>query len=89
MNEFLWDPSSEKDLPKSPEHTKFQNPDADLQADEVVEIPILLAGWQVWALEHEAHQRGLTAGEMVRHVLRDFIDGASVPTKGQRRAEAV
>ncbi len=43
-------------------------PDAD-----VVEVPLLLPGWQVSALEQAAHQRGLTAAEMVRGVLRDFI----------------
>ena len=40
---------------------------------DVVEIPLLLAGWQVSALETAAHDRGLTAAEMVRHVLRDFL----------------
>jgi hypothetical protein len=41
--------------------------------EEVVEVPLLLPGWQISALEKEAHDRGLTAGEMVRVVLRDFI----------------
>ena len=45
----------------------------DLPAAEVLEVPLLLAGWQVSALEKAAHQRGLTAGEMVRHLLRDFF----------------
>jgi hypothetical protein len=40
---------------------------------EVIEIPLLLPGWQASALETAAHRRGLTAAEMVRHVLRDFI----------------
>jgi hypothetical protein len=43
------------------------------QDADIVEIPLLLPGWQVSALEKEAHQRGLTAAEMVRGVLRDFI----------------
>jgi hypothetical protein len=43
------------------------------QAEEVVEVPLLLPGWQISALEKEAHHRGLTAGEMVRHLLHDFI----------------
>jgi hypothetical protein len=43
-----------------------------LEAD-VIEIPLLLAGWQVSALETAAHDRGLTAAEMVRHVLGDFL----------------
>jgi len=41
--------------------------------DEVVEVSLLLPGWQVTALESAAHERGLTAGEMVRSLVRDFI----------------
>ncbi len=41
--------------------------------EEVVEIPLLLPGWEVTILETVAHQRGLTAGAMVRHLLRDFL----------------
>jgi hypothetical protein len=52
--------------------TEFDMPEAD-----VVEIPLLLAGWQVSALETAAHDRGLTAAEMVRHVLRDFLSSTS------------
>lgn len=44
---------------------------------DVIEIPLLLAGWQVRALETAAHDRGLTAAEMVRHVLRDFLARAA------------
>jgi hypothetical protein len=40
---------------------------------DVVEIPLLLQGWQMTALETAAHDRGQTAGEMVRDVLRDFL----------------
>ena len=40
---------------------------------EVVEIPVLLPGWQATALEDAAHERGLTAGEMLRHLLADFL----------------
>jgi hypothetical protein len=53
---------------------------------EVVEVPLLLSGWQVSALERAAHKRGLTAAEMVRHLLRDFfargLPGASRPRLG-------
>jgi hypothetical protein len=44
-----------------------------LTEEEVVEIPLLLPSWQASALETAAHQRGLTAAAMVRHLLRDFI----------------
>ena len=42
---------------------------------DVVEVPLLLPGWQVAALATAAHDRGLTAGEMMRGLLNDFIDG--------------
>jgi hypothetical protein len=41
---------------------------------DVIEVPLLLPGWQVSALATAAHDQGLTAGEMVRCLLRDFID---------------
>jgi hypothetical protein len=50
--------------------------DGNPGSSEVVEIPLLLSIGQVSALERVAHQRGLTAGEMVRQVLRDFIVNA-------------
>jgi hypothetical protein len=50
--------------------------------EEVVEISILLPGWQASFLETLAHQHGLTAGAMVRHLLRDFL--AAVPASTAR-----
>ncbi len=55
----------------------------DMPETDVVEIPLLLAGWQVSALETAAHDRGLTAAEMVRHVLGDFL--ARVDHNGSAR----
>ncbi len=43
-------------------------PDSD-----VVEISLLLPGWQALELEKEAHQRGLTAAQMVRHLLGEYL----------------
>jgi hypothetical protein len=40
---------------------------------EIVEVPLLLPVWQVSALERVAHQRGLTAGQMVRQLLCDVL----------------
>src|SRR5262249_55905248 len=40
---------------------------------EVVEIPLLLSGWQAAALEKAAHHRGLTTAELVRSLLNDFF----------------
>jgi hypothetical protein len=42
---------------------------------DVVEVPLLLPGWQASILETVAHQRGLTAGAMVRHLVHDFLTG--------------
>jgi len=41
--------------------------------DGVIEIPLLLSADQASALESVAYRRGLTAGEMVRRLLNDFI----------------
>jgi hypothetical protein len=46
---------------------------------EVVELPLLLPRWQALILETLAHQRGMTAAAMVRHLLREFLDGESAP----------
>jgi hypothetical protein len=43
---------------------------------EVIEVPLLLSGWQMSALEWAAHSHGLTTGEMVRQLLRDFLAAA-------------
>ncbi len=45
----------------------------DEPGDEVLEIPLLMTGWQVTALATAAHRRGQTAGEMVRDLLREFL----------------
>jgi hypothetical protein len=64
----------------------------DLPTGDVVEVPLLLEGWQMSALERAAHTRGLTAGEMVRTLLRDFISDraparpADRPPPSQARA---
>jgi hypothetical protein len=47
--------------------------DGGLPAGEVVEISLLMPDWQVCALEAAAHRRGLTAGEMVRSLVREFL----------------
>ncbi len=43
-------------------------------ASDVEEISFLLPGWQLAILESAARERGLTSGQLVRRVLRDFID---------------
>jgi hypothetical protein len=51
----------------------IEGPCGSLLEAEVVEIPLLLPGWEASILETVAHQRGLTAGAMVRHLLHDFL----------------
>jgi hypothetical protein len=41
---------------------------------DVVEISLLLPGWQASELEREAHQRGLTTAQMVRHALCHYFE---------------
>jgi hypothetical protein len=60
---------------------------SDQHAPDVVEIPLLLPSWQVMALESAAHNAGLTAGEMVRHLLREFIARLPGQDKSLRRSE--
>jgi hypothetical protein len=45
--------------------------------EAVVEVGLLLSGQQLAALEAAAHQRGLTAGGLVRHLIREFLGAAS------------
>jgi hypothetical protein len=49
------------------------DPRAPMTEGDVVEIPLLLSGCQASILETAAHQRGLTAAVMVRHLVRDFL----------------
>lgn len=53
--------------------------DPHLEGSDVIEVSLLLAGWQMSALERAAYHRGLTAAEMVRQLLRDFIADQSAP----------
>ncbi len=39
----------------------------------VVEVPLLLPGWQVEALEAAARREGRTLAEMARRLIRDFL----------------
>lgn len=49
----------------------FPTPDG---TPDVAEISLLLPGWQLAALESAARERGLTSGQMVRRLIRDFCD---------------
>jgi hypothetical protein len=48
--------------------------------DDVVEVTLLLSAEQASELEAAAHQRGATAGELVRRLVRDFLVGQRTAT---------
>jgi hypothetical protein len=62
--------------------------DGGLPAGEVVEIPLLLPDWQVCALETAASRRGLTTGEMVRSLVREFLTRLPAPGPAERAVPA-
>jgi hypothetical protein len=41
---------------------------------EMVELALLLPSWQAAALEVAAQDQGLTAGQVLRHLVRNFCD---------------
>jgi hypothetical protein len=41
--------------------------------DDVVELSLLLPGWQLSALEKAARHKGLTTAQMVRSLIRDYL----------------
>jgi hypothetical protein len=41
--------------------------------DEIVELSVLLPRQQAVPLEREARRRGLTAGQMIRSLIRNFF----------------
>ena len=47
--------------------------DAPSPEGDVVEVPLLLPGWQVAALEEAARSEGRTFAEMARGLIRDFL----------------
>jgi hypothetical protein len=61
-----------------------EEPCTPLLEGDVVELPLLLPGWQMSKLEKVAHQYGMTTAAMVRHLLRDFLTVAP----GQRRTSS-
>jgi hypothetical protein len=50
-------------------------PAADFRslADDVVELSLLLPGWQAGALEKAAQRQGVTTAQLVRSLVRKFL----------------
>jgi len=60
-------------------------PPPSLGEEEVLEVPLLLPGPQLAALEKAAHHRGLTVAQMLRHILHEYLRrGAQSPIRPQR-----
>ncbi len=76
---------------KSPECVGERKGYGPLFGREMVEISLLLPGWQASALEDEAFRHGLSAAEMVRRLIRDHIArGADLgPDQADPREAAV
>jgi hypothetical protein len=63
-----------EDTSMTPE--KFQDPsepNLTLLEGDIVEVSVLLAGWQANALEAAARGQGLTTGQMVRRLIHDYF----------------
>jgi hypothetical protein len=69
---------------RMPKRLCSEDPDRGPPEGDVVEMPLLLPGWQVSVLETAAHDRGLTAAQMLRSLLRDFISGLDRPPPASR-----
>jgi len=57
-----------------PDPSRFSDLPPPEIAPDVAEISLLLPGWQLEALENAAEARGLTLAQLVRRLLRDFIN---------------
>lgn len=47
--------------------------DAPLPCEPIVEVPVLLESWLLKSLEAAARENGLSTGNMVRRLIRDFV----------------
>jgi hypothetical protein len=41
--------------------------------EEMMELSMLLPSWQVVEMEGVAHSRGLTVGQLIRQLIRDYL----------------
>jgi hypothetical protein len=61
-------------IPSSSERRARGCSDAPVLFDEdMAELSLLLPGWQAAALERAARSSGLTTGQMLRRLVRDFL----------------
>ncbi len=55
------------------EDPAFRGPEEQAAEGHVVEVPLLLPGWQVEALEAAAQREGRTFAEVARRLIHDFL----------------
>lgn len=55
------------------DHASLPEPDLGRLNDDVVEMSLLLPGWQLAALETMARSQGQSAGQMLRGLVRKFL----------------
>jgi hypothetical protein len=41
--------------------------------DDIVELPLLLPGWEAAALEEAARERGQTTAQVIRQLIRGYL----------------
>ena len=59
--------------PKKPRHLGTQGKEVRRLDEEMVEMSVLVPRSQAVPLEREARRRGLTAGQMIRLLIRNFF----------------
>jgi hypothetical protein len=51
---------------------------------EVAELSLLLPGWQAAQMEKLANSRGLTVGQLIRLLIRDYLADWTFPSNLQQ-----
>jgi hypothetical protein len=57
----------------------YAEPDLTRFDAEIVELSVLLPGWQAAALEATAHGQGLTTAQVVRRLIQDYFGKFAQP----------
>jgi hypothetical protein len=53
--------------------------------EEMAELSLLLSGWQAAQMERLAHSRGLTLGQLIRLLIRDYLADRARPSPVSKR----
>ena len=52
--------------------------------EQMAELSLLLPGWQPAEMERLAHSRGLTVGQLIRLLIRDYLADWTFPSNLQQ-----